>query len=675
MMGGRGAVRSSARLSAEAAAAPAPSAVTTGERGRPAANAAAAAAAAARRARAVERSREVEDSPRVLREKCRRLARALRNAKHLVVYTGAGISTAADIPDYRGPHGVWTRLQRGESVRRVDVSRAVPTFTHMALTALWARGALKFVVSQNCDGLHVRAGMPRRALAELHGDMFAELCAPCRRLYLRAFDTTERTARHRHGTRRLCHACGTELRDSIVHFGERGRAAWPLNWAGALRHAARADVVLCLGSSLKVLRRYPRLWRMRSAPSARPALYIVNLQWTPKDAVAALKINARCDAVMRQVARRLKLRVPRYRPARDPLLAHATPLAPPEAHTTRRPTLRVPPEDCSDGGDSSEPSEPSSPSASDSDEELPLRCLADRMRGSPDTPRLRAFRVNLVSGEATILLRAEDAPSPPISPPPASAAARSSTAELRRFRIRRRPPDPPPVDALTNGHTPFAHIRFPRDDNTSQFNGCNSPQPCERNCNLRLNGFEPKFGDVKKEEEPSDAPNGTLGSRLRRLLECESELKKEDELKHEPPTEVKLEPKPERETSVEEGAGSLAAAIIARAVLLCRASLYPGLHTIITPPSPAAAGGTAGAGGAAAAECAWCSRHYSSRRCLWYGPARDTPLVARAWRRVRGRRYLCACCGAGAGEGEPARGPDEGGWYGKGYRKGRRRRR
>lgn len=299
----------------------------------------------------------------------------------------------------------------------MEVSRARPTFTHMALTALWARGILKFVASQNCDGLHLRAGLPRRALAELHGNMFAELCAACRRLYLRAFDTTERTARHRHGTRRLCHACGAELRDSIVHFGERGRAAWPLNWAGALRHAARADVVLCLGSSLKVLRRYPRLWRMRSAPAARPELYIVNLQWTPKDAVAALKINARCDAVMRQVARRLRLSVPPYRAALDPLLAHAEPLAAPEAHTSRRPVLRVPvpvlqPLPLPLPGSATS----SSPSASDSDEEVPLVRLADRLRGperaprphphrptpalaptpaaSPDGPRLRAFRVS-----------------------------------------------------------------------------------------------------------------------------------------------------------------------------------------------------------------------------------------------------------------------------------------
>lgn len=302
------------------------------------------------------------------------------------VYTGAGISTAADIPDYRGPRGVWTRLQRGERVARVDVSRARPTFTHMALTALWARGALKFVVSQNCDGLHVRAGLPRRALAELHGDMYAERCPAraCRRLYLRAFDTTQRTARHAHATRRLCHAaaCGRQLRDSIVHFGERGRAAWPLNWAGALRHAAAADVVLCLGSSLKVLRRYPRLWRMQAPPRARPALYIVNLQWTPKDAAAALKINARCDAVMRQVARRLRLRVPRYRARRDPLLAHAEPLAPPERHTTSRRALSPPPPSDMD----SDTSYYTTTSTSDEDDELPLRRLAERLRPPPRPP-------------------------------------------------------------------------------------------------------------------------------------------------------------------------------------------------------------------------------------------------------------------------------------------------
>lgn len=92
-MSGRGGVRSSARLSGDAVAAataaapaapaaPGPTVRVPPGRGRPVATTA---AAAQRRARAAERAREVEDSPRVLREKCRRLARALRNAKHLVV--------------------------------------------------------------------------------------------------------------------------------------------------------------------------------------------------------------------------------------------------------------------------------------------------------------------------------------------------------------------------------------------------------------------------------------------------------------------------------------------------------------------------------------------------------------------------------------------------------------
>ncbi|XP_050563545.1 NAD-dependent protein deacetylase sirtuin-7-like [Spodoptera frugiperda] len=616
-MSDRGGVRSSARLSGESTAAiAAPAAARTAPqgRGRPVSTTA---AAAQRRARAAERAAEVEDSPRVLRDKCRRLARALRNAKHLVVYTGAGISTAADIPDYRGPHGVWTRLQRGETVGRVEVSRAQPTFTHMALTALWARGALKFVVSQNCDGLHLRAGLPRRALAELHGDMFAELCAPCRRVYLRAFDTTERTARHAHGTRRLCHACGAELRDSIVHFGERGRAAWPLNWAGALRHAARADVVLCLGSSLKVLRRYPRLWRMQSAPRARPALYIVNLQWTPKDSVAALKINARCDAVMQQVARRLRLRVPRYRAALDPVLAHAEPLAEPEAHTTRRVPLQVPREPDA----RADHWEPSSPSASDSDEELPLGHLAARLRAeagaapsaapapgptpAPAPPpqsnlsRLVLFQVSMHSGEATILLRAEH------------AAPDLDLLRLRRFRMPRVAP---------------AHSRL-----------------------RRLLEYEPRIQRDADDDKPAEAE---LRPKLEPKLEPELRPKLEGDAR------VKDEPKEEASTS--ESAGSLAAAIIRRAVLLCRASLYPGLHTIIAPPA------------APPPECAWCARHYAARRCLWYGPPREPPPAARVWRRARGRRYLCACCG---GPDAPRADPDDGGWYGKGYRKGRRRRR
>lgn len=72
----------------------------------------------------------------------------------------------------------------------------------------------------------------------------------------------------------------------------------PYCWEEARAAAESADMILCLGTSLKILKKYPCLWCMGRQKRNRPSLYIVNLQWTPKDLACQLKINGNAMTII-----------------------------------------------------------------------------------------------------------------------------------------------------------------------------------------------------------------------------------------------------------------------------------------------------------------------------------------------------------------------------------------
>ncbi|KAJ0053939.1 hypothetical protein Pint_01825 [Pistacia integerrima] len=235
------------------------------------------------------------------------LAAMIKQSKHLVAFTGAGISTSCGIPDFRGPKGVWTLQREGKGVPDASLPfhRAMPSITHMALVELEKAGILKFVISQNVDSLHLRSGIPREKLAELHGNSFREICPSCGAEYLRDFEI-ETIGKKR--TPRRCSdvKCGVRLNDTVLDWED----ALPTSEMNpAEQHCRMADVVLCLGTSLQII---PACNLPLKTLRGGGKIIIVNLQPTPKDKKASLVIHGLVDKVIAGVIHDLNLSIPPY---------------------------------------------------------------------------------------------------------------------------------------------------------------------------------------------------------------------------------------------------------------------------------------------------------------------------------------------------------------------------
>ncbi|QTX32785.1 RNA polymerase subunit sigma [Aminithiophilus ramosus] len=185
----------------------------------------------------------------------------IEKASRIVLLSGAGLSTAAGIPDFRGPEGLYRRAGVDNPEALFDIERfdrdpslfyrfhreflrlferITPTFTHRFFAALEARGAMEAVVTQNIDGLHQAAGSKK--VLEIHGGIGSNHCRRCGASFtldsLRTLMAAEEIPHCR---------CGGVIKPDVVFFGEAVREL-----EACQRATVEADLLVVAGSSLVV---------------------------------------------------------------------------------------------------------------------------------------------------------------------------------------------------------------------------------------------------------------------------------------------------------------------------------------------------------------------------------------------------------------------------------------
>lgn len=233
------------------------------------------------------------------------LVELLSGAKRILVVTGAGISTASGIPDFRGPAGVWKRRApvyhqefMASEEKRVEYwdykaeghplfSTAKPTPVHEAVVQLERLGRVQALVTQNIDGLHQAAGSSHELVLELHGtNRFVE-CVRCGALS-EPGPAVERFLRER---KTPCCDCGGWLKFATISFGQMLR---PELLERAWREAEAADLVLAMGSSLSVqpAAAIPLVTARRGNP-----YIIINQGPTDHDGLADLRLDGNVQEI------------------------------------------------------------------------------------------------------------------------------------------------------------------------------------------------------------------------------------------------------------------------------------------------------------------------------------------------------------------------------------------
>ncbi|MFK4507703.1 NAD-dependent protein deacetylase [Bradyrhizobium daqingense] len=235
-----------------------------------------------------------------LRSGVERLGDMIAEAKTIVPFTGAGLSTECGIPDFRSPGGIWTRYRpipfdefvasqeaRDESWRRRFAMEEVfaaakPGRGHRALASLYRAGKVPAVITQNIDNLHQASGLAPEHVVELHGNTTYARCIGCGQIFSldwvkQRFDAD--------GAAPNCTSCDEPVKTATISFGQM-MPEDEMQRATALSQAC--DLFIAIGSSLVV---WPAAGFPMMAKNAGARLVIVNREPTEQDDIADLVIR------------------------------------------------------------------------------------------------------------------------------------------------------------------------------------------------------------------------------------------------------------------------------------------------------------------------------------------------------------------------------------------------
>jgi len=233
--------------------------------------------------------------------KLEKLARLLKRAERIVVFTGAGISTKSGIADFRSPGGIWSKItpiQFGdfladEETRLEDWRRRFhfqPQFDsaplndgHRAVADIVNSTSGIGLITQNIDGLHQRSGIADQDIIEIHGNGTRATCLDCQSpmTLIHAKQVIDET-----GKAPRCLRCDGLVKSAVISFGQPMPQA---KMVDAERMALNCDLFLVLGSSLVV---QPAASLPIIARNNEAELVIINQQTTPLDAICSLVIHA-----------------------------------------------------------------------------------------------------------------------------------------------------------------------------------------------------------------------------------------------------------------------------------------------------------------------------------------------------------------------------------------------